>query len=155
MFIVPDIGHGEGPPEDRNEACVHGDLQLALLADLAGEVWKHVGEHHLVAQSLLWDHEHALAFERLALPARCLRVLQDKGAEFVVVAHFVFAEAFLHFAHGHQADAARMQGLDAFMVVCRERQRGVVGRKRLLVLAEMHIDVTEIVPDAGIVRIES
>ena len=154
MLVASDLGLRERSLEERNEARIDGDLEMPLLAHSASDIGKHVGEHDLVAEALFADHQNALAGERLAAPARRLGVMGDEAAEFVVVADFVFLEAVLQLAHRHQADAARMHRFDALVMVGRERQRGIVGRERFFVAAEMNVGVAEIVPDAGEFRIE-
>ena len=57
----------------------------------------------------------------LALPQRRLRHVMDIGAETLVVADLVFAEAFFQPPHADQADAARMAAFALLGLVDAER----------------------------------
>ncbi len=109
------------------------------------QVRQNIGEHEFVAQSLLANHQYALAIERFALPGGRLGHVMHIGAETLLVADFVFAKSFLQSAHSDQADAAGMFALALFAFVDGALKGVIVSLQRFLQPAQMLKGITEIV----------
>src|SRR6185437_16238127 len=113
-----------------------------------------IGEHEFVAQSLLPDHQKALAVERLVLPHGRLRHVMHISAETSIVADFVVPPAFFQSSHSDQADAAGVLAFALVGFVNSALKRLVVGLESFFEPPQMLKSIAEIVVRARKAGIE-
>lgn len=108
----------------------------------------------VVAQALLAHDEKALAFQRLAQPARRIYGVEHRAAEARVVAHLPFGEAFFELAQTDKGERAAVMGFDGVRMLAHELQRFVVIAGGVLELAGVAQGVGDVVIGTGKARLE-